>query len=174
SGQQALDIAQIAQDCGVDAIAVHPRTASQLFKGKSDWQLIKQVKKKISIPIIGNGDINSVEDAGDMIRLTKCDAVMVGRAAMRNPFILSQIDDFLETGYYKAPSSSDIFRIMERLTHVYVNYFGEDIACKMLRGRLSWFVKGWPDSSTFRKHLSHIRSMEQALSLIKEFEAKLQ
>ncbi len=173
SGQQALHIAQIAQDCGVDAIAVHPRTASQLFKGKSDWQLIKKVKEKLSIPVIGNGDINSVEDAMDMILLTNCDAVMIGRAAMGNPFILSQIEDHIKTGSYKSPSPQDIFRLMERLTHVYVDYFGEDIACKMLRGRLSWFVKGWPDCSVFRKHLSHIRSMEQALSLIKEFETTL-
>ncbi|MCK5349580.1 MAG: tRNA dihydrouridine synthase DusB, partial [Desulfobacula sp.] len=101
SGQQALEIAHIAQDAGVDAIIMHPRTAGQGFKGKADWDLIKKLKQDLSIPVIGNGDINRVEDAQEMIRLTKCDAVMVGRGAMKNPFILSQIDNFLETGSYQ-------------------------------------------------------------------------
>lgn len=173
SGSQARQIAAIAQDCGVDAIAVHPRTASQLFKGKPDWHLIARLKKQLFIPVIGNGDINSVEDAKKMIDLTGCDAVMVGRAAMRNPFILSQIDTYLETGAYRHPEQSDIFRAMERLTQMYVNYFGEEIACKMLRGRLAWFVKKLPGCSAFRKHLSRIQSQEQALSLIREYEAGL-
>ncbi|WP_299977681.1 tRNA dihydrouridine synthase DusB [Desulfobacula sp.] len=170
SGQQAFNLAQIAQDTGVDAIVMHPRTASQGFKGKANWDLIKELKQQLSIPVIGNGDINTVEDAQKMVTQTGCDAVMVGRAAMKNPFILSQIDDFLATGSYKIPSNYDMFRTMERLTEMYVTYFGEKPACKMLRGRLSWFVKGMPGSSNFRKNISRINSKNHVLTLIKEFE----
>ena len=170
SGQQALEIAHIAQDAGVDAIIMHPRTAGQGFKGKADWDLIKKLKQDLSIPVIGNGDINRVEDAQEMITLTKCDAVMVGRGAMKNPFILSQIDNFLETGSYQTPSNHEIFKAMEHLTDMYVAYFGEKPACKMLRGRLSWFVKGMPGCSAFRRNLSNINSKNQAITLIKEFE----
>ena len=173
TGQDAFKTAQIAQDAGVDAITLHPRTASQGFKGKADWNLIKDLKQQLSIPVIGNGDINTVEDAQKMVALTKCDAVMVGRAAMKNPFILSQIDDFLESGSYKTPSNHEIFRAMERLTLMYVDYFGEKPACRMLRSRLSWFVKGLPGCSTFRTKLSGIQTKNYALDLIKEFEVKI-
>ena len=173
SGQQALNIANIAKDSGVDAITMHPRTATQGFKGHADWGLIKQLKSQSSIPIIGNGDINSVEDAINMVEQTGCDAVMVGRAAMANPFILSQIDQYFKTGSYHIPSPFDIFRKMERLTLLYVDYFEEIPACKMLRGRLSWFVKGLPGSSAFRKALSETQSKNHILNLIHEFEAGL-
>lgn len=171
SGDQAFEIARIAQDCGVDAIALHPRTAVQGFKGHSDWELIGRLKSRVSIPVIGNGDIHSPEDAKKMVDLTRCDAVMVGRAAMANPFLLSQIDEFLETDSYRPPSRKALFDKMERLIILYVDYFGEQPACKMLRGRLSWFVKGWPGSSNFRKALSDISSKAQAMDLIRGFEA---
>lgn len=173
SGQQAFDLAQIAQDSGVDAITLHPRTAIQGFKGQADWDLIAKLKQRLSIPVIGNGDINSAEDAKKMITDTKCDAVMVGRAAMKNPFIFSQIHDFIETGSCKTPSNYEIFRIMERLTEIYVNYFGEKPACRMLRSRLSWFVKGMPKCSAFREDLSHINSKHHTLTLIRAFEKKI-
>lgn len=170
SGQDAFRIAQIAEDAGVDAVIFHPRTANQGFKGKADWNLIKELKQRLSIPVIGNGDITCVEDAHNMLSFTGCDAVMVGRAALSNPFILSQIDTFLETGSYQAPSHGRIFSAMAHLTQSYIDFFGEETACKMLRGRLSWFVKGIPGCSSFRKRLSTIESGNQALSLIKEFE----
>ena len=105
-----------------------------------------------------------------MMESTRCDGVMVGRAVMGNPFLLSQIDEFLETGSYREISSREIFRSMESLTSMYVDYFGEEPACKMLRGRLSWFVKAMPGCSVFRKKLSSIDSKKAALTLIKEFE----
>lgn len=173
SGLQALEIGQIAQDCGVDAVIMHPRTAGQGFKGKANWNKIAELKQHLSIPVIGNGDINSADDAENMISLTRCDAVMVGRAAMKNPFILSQIDSLLETGSYKIPENREIFMAMEQLTRLYVDCFGEQSACKMLRSRLAWFVKGWPGCSSLRKNLSSINSEEQTINLIKEFEISI-
>ena len=171
SGDQAFKIAEIAQDCGVDAIALHPRTAGQAFRGHSNWDHIRQLKSRASIPVIGNGDILCPEDAVTMMDQTGCDAVMVGRAAMANPFILKQIDQYLETGAYQSPSNDDIFTAMERLVRLYVDYFGEQPACRMLRGRLSWFVKGLPNASVFRKNLTQIHTQNQALTLIRDFRA---
>ncbi len=172
SGHQALEIGEIAQDSGVDAVILHPRTAVQGFKGRADWSIIKTLKRQLSIPVVGNGDINCPEDAADMTEQTGCDAVMVGRAAMGNPFICSQIDEFLETGAYKPPSHFDIFRIMENLIDAYVAHFGEKPACRMLRGRLSWFVKGLPGCSNFRGNLSQLKSKHHALEMIREFESR--
>ncbi len=173
SGDQAMVLAKIAQDAGVDAVAMHPRTAGQGFRGSADWALIKRLKQEIDIPVIGNGDINSPEDGVRMMEETGCDAVMVGRAAMANPFIFSQIEDFRETGRFARPGPSDIFRKMEELTRLYVDYFGEQPACKMLRGRLSWFVKGLPGASAFRSDLSTLESVSQTMAFIRNYEKGL-
>ncbi len=170
SGQDAFRIARIAQDAGVDAIILHPRTATQGFKGKADWELIRQIKQLISLPIIGNGDIVCLEDALAMFSHTGCDGIMVGRATLSNPFILSQIDSFLETGTSSLPSRRRIFDAMIRLTNGYMDHFGEENACRMLRGRLAWFAKGLPGCAAFRKNLAGIVSRGQALDLIREFE----
>lgn len=173
TGSQAFETARIAQDAGVNALVIHPRTAGQGFKGHSDWNLIKELKKKCTIPVIGNGDIKTPEDALRMIDQTGCDAVMVGRAAMGNPFIFSQIESLLDTGTYSPPALEDILIKMAELTRSYIIHFGERPACKMLRGRLAWFVKGWPGSSSFRARLSEIESEKQVLNLIQMFRDKL-
>lgn len=171
SGHQAFALARIAQEIGVDAIAVHPRTATQGFKGIANWDHIRQIKEMLTIPVIGNGDITCVEDAARMFSLTGCDAVMVGRAAMSNPFLLAQIEAYLATGTYKPITPREIFRKMERLIELYLDYFGDPHAAKMLRGRLSWFVKGLPGCSAFRQDLARIESSGQAITLIRAYEA---
>ncbi len=170
SGRQAFAIAEIAQNAGVDAIAIHPRTAAQGFKGRANWDHIQQLKQTLKIPVIGNGDINSVEDAARMLAQTNCDAVMVGRAAMSNPYLLSQIEEYVSKGTYKEPTPGEIFRKMERLIELYVAYFGETHAYRMLRGRLTWFVKGLPGCSSFRRDLARIETSGQAIALIRAYE----
>jgi tRNA-dihydrouridine synthase B len=173
SGDQALAFAAMAQEEGVDAVAIHPRTAAQGFRGTSDWRIIQRIKRQIDIPVIGNGDINTPEDGARMVAETGCDAVMVGRAAMADPFILSQIESYLATGSYTAPSPEQIFRKMAELAHLYVTYFGEPAACKMLRGRLTWFVRGLPGASAFRRELSQLQGLDQALGLIQGYERQI-
>lgn len=195
SGTQAFKIADIAQKYGVDAIAFHPRTASQGFRGKADWSLIKQLKANMSIPLIGNGDIVSAADALRMVQETGCDAVMVGRGAMVDPFILSDIEELLsedkspnsfkseqcDPSESSSPAASpfksdknrsiyEIFNVMRELLKSSVDYFGEVPACKMMRSRLIWFVRGYPECSRFRHALTNIESLSQALDIISEYQ----
>jgi tRNA-dihydrouridine synthase B len=171
TGHQAFALARMAQEVGVDAIAVHPRTATQGFKGIANWDHIRKIKEMLTIPVIGNGDITCVEDAARMFSHTGCDAVMVGRAAMSNPFLLAQIEAYAATGTYKAIPPREIFRKMERLIELYLAYFEDPKAAKMLRGRLAWFVKGLPGCSALRQDLARIESSGQAIPLIRAFQA---
>lgn len=173
SGRQALEIAHIAQDAGVAAVAVHPRTATQGFSGKAHWPLIKTVKETLSIPVIGNGDILTAADALSMFRQTGCDAVMIGRAALSNPWIFSQAADMIKG---KTPVSvNDDMRIdaMIHYTRAAVKYFGEKHACRMMRSRLGWLVKGLPGSSRFREAASRVSSESEALDLIRLYRKSL-
>ena len=171
SGRQAFALARLAQEVGVDAIAVHPRTATQGFKGAANWDHIQKIKEMLHIPVIGNGDIACVEDAARMFTHTGCDAVMVGRAAMSNPFLPAQIETYLSTGIYNPIPPGELFLKMERLIELYLNYFEDPKAAKMLRGRLAWFVKGLPGCSALRQDLARIESSDQAITLIRAFQA---
>lgn len=166
SGQQALDLAQLAQDCGVAAVTVHPRTATQGFGGTADWTLIARVKAAVTIPVIGNGDVRSVSDALTMQRETGCDGVMIGRAAIGNPWLFSDLVK-VGTGVNTIPPTLDDRRdTMIRFIRHMVAYYGEPVACRMLRSRLSWFVKGLRHSSRFREAVTTLTSESQAIELV--------
>jgi nifR3 family TIM-barrel protein len=169
SGKQAVDIARMAEGCGVNAIAVHPRTARQLFQGKADWSIIAAVKHCVSIPVIGNGDITSPQDALAMFEQTACDAVMVGRYAMGNPWIFSQINALL---HHEEIPVVDIARrreIMIEYVKTSVCHLGEKPACLAMRSRLGWFVRGLDGSSRFRESIKHVSSETEAISLVEDF-----
>jgi tRNA-dihydrouridine synthase B len=173
SGSQALALADVAQKEGVDAVVFHPRTATQGFKGHSDWDLIRKLKQQSHFPVIGNGDIQTPSDAVSMMNQTGCDAVMIGRGAMANPFLPAQAEALITRGVHLPVTAEDLFRKMERLIELYVDYFGEIPACRMLRGRLPWFVKGMPGCSDIRCSLSRISSTDQAVDLIRNYEYRL-
>jgi len=169
TGEDAFKIAKIAQDCGVDAITFHPRTATQGFTGKSDWSLIARLKQQVSVPIIGNGDISEPKDAIDMLIQTGCDAIMVGRAAIGNPWIFSQIHALLKNEKIPPIDLARRFETMKKYVTASVEYIGELHACRMMRSRLTWFVKGLPNSSRFRESITKIRTLEDAETLIDEY-----
>ena len=173
SGAQALDIARIAVDCGVDAIAVHPRTAPQGFRGRADWSLIAKIKETVPVPVIGNGDVITAEDACRMQRQTNCDAVMIGRRAIGNPWIFSQF--LAKTENRKPPSVSidDRFRIIRNYVRAMVDHYGEVRACRMLRSRLGWFVKAMPESSRFRSEIRHLDSEGETMERIEDFHCRV-
>jgi nifR3 family TIM-barrel protein len=173
TGEQAINIARIAEDCGVDAVAVHPRTAGQLFGGQADWAIIKAVKKSVSIPVIGNGDIMSAPDALRMQQETGCDGVMIGRRAIGNPTIFSQVQAHIKGEAEVAETTSRRFALMIRYLQASVNYLGEEQACRMMRSRLGWFSKGMRQSSKFRESIKHLSSEEEGIDLILAYQDSL-
>lgn len=166
SGRQALAIARVAEDCGVAAIAVHPRTAGQGFRGSADWSIIAAVKAAIAIPVIGNGDILSARDALRMESETGCDGVMIGRAAIGNPWLFEQ---YLALKKDRPAPSVDLgvrLETMARYVREMIAFRGELQACRMLRSRLGWFVKGLPHAGAFRDSIRRIASEGEALAAI--------
>jgi len=173
SGRQALELSRRAEACGVDAVTVHPRTAGQGFRGCADWQVIKQVKEAAAIPVIGNGDIKRPSDVLKMIDATRCDGVMIGRAAIGNPCFFSQALAALRHEAIPPVDPLHRFQMMHWYTDQMVALFGEESACRMLRSRLGWFSKGLPASSVFRRAITRIKSRGEAEHLIEAYKKQL-
>jgi tRNA-dihydrouridine synthase B len=174
TGNQAFEISEIAEACGVNAIAIHPRTATQGFSGHADWSIIEALKRRVGIPVIGNGDIFSARDAIRMFRETGCDAVMIGRMAIGNPYIFQQVLALIRGEEVTAVDTDRHFRIMTRYLKESVKYFGEELACRMMRSRLGWLSKGLRNSSQFRKSITRISTEAEALQRIEAFKESLQ
>jgi nifR3 family TIM-barrel protein len=174
TGIQAFEISKIAESCGVDAITLHPRTAGQGFSGHCDWTLITELKKRVNVPVIGNGDIFCANDAIAMLEQTRCDAVMIGRMAIGNPRIFSDVLIRMRGEAEPAADLESRFEIMTRYTQESVKYFGEEIACRMMRSRLCWFAKGLRNSSQFRKSINQISTEADALHRIEAYKEYLQ
>lgn len=174
SGNQAVKIAHIAESCGVDAISVHPRTAGQGFRGSADWSIISRVKAQVSIPVIGNGDITSPEKAETMLNQTGCDAVMIGRAAIGNPWIFHQIISRFRAISTPAIDLETHFDMIRKYVTASVDYFGEIHGSRMMRSRLCWFVKGLPHSSKFRESIKRVSTKREALEKIDGYYDSLQ
>lgn len=173
SGEDALAVARVAEDCGVDAICLHPRTARQGFGGTADWSLIAALKRSVQIPVIGNGDITTPADAADMLSATGCDAVMIGRAAIGNPWIFAQTLAVLKKEAVPPVSIADRFSAMKRYLADAVTLYGEYRACRMMRSHLGWFAKGLPHASRFRESIKRIESQLEAEELIDAFQQQL-
>ncbi len=159
-------LAQKLEAAGADAIAVHGRTRSQMYEGKSDNRYIRMVREAVKIPVIGNGDIRSCEDMKRMFDETGCDAVMIGRGLIGKPFFLQELKAYLHNEAYIPPSEDERISLALEYSRKLTEYEGEMMAMRMMRGLGGWFITGMPDSAKVRNELSYIRTfgdMEEIL-----------
>jgi tRNA-dihydrouridine synthase B len=163
-----VPFARIAEDCGLSAIALHPRTREQGYSGTSDWMRIAAVKAAVKIPVIGNGDVNTPEDAVRMHRETGCDAVMIGRAASYNPWIFRQIDEYLRTGSYTVPADRERYNIMKTY-YVMLHHAGESDALGKMKQFATYFTHGVRNGSKLRTEVYRSQSVEQVLETVDQF-----
>ena len=158
----AVEIAKIAEGCGAAAVAVHGRTREQYYTGTADWEIIRQVKEAVSIPVFGNGDVTDGPSAKAMLLETGCDGVMIGRAARGNPWIFSEIDYYLKTGE-RAPAKTykEVREVILRHAKMELEYKGEYTAVREMRKHIAWYTAGYPNSAALRREINTMESFEQ-------------
>lgn len=166
----AVLVAKKIEEAGAKAITVHARTRSQGYSGKADLDIIKQVKEAVSIPVIGNGDVIDGPSALHMLEYTKCDAVMIGRGALGNPWIFREIDHYLKTKEsLPKPKLSEIKEMMILHLNALIDLKGEKVAILEMRGHGPWYLKGIPHASQLRQQLSRINSKNEFIKHIEDF-----
>ncbi|WP_223814563.1 tRNA dihydrouridine synthase DusB [Thermoanaerobacterium thermosaccharolyticum] len=167
----AVEIAKMAENCGVKAVAVHGRTREQFYSGRADWDIIKKVKDNLKIPVIGNGDVFSPDDAKRMIDETGCDAVMVGRGAEGNPWIFKRIHHYLSTGeILPEPTVSEKIDMILKHLDMMIEYKGEQIGILEMRKHIAWYLKGIHGSSKIKQMvftMSYYKEVKELLNSVK-------
>lgn len=165
----AVEVARIAEEAGVSAISIHGRTAAQGYSGSADWGIIGRVKRSVGIPVIGNGDVKSPEDAKRMLDETGCDGVMIGRAALGNPWIFRRTARFLETGdLLPEPTYIERIELARRHLRMMVGLYGEDRGVREMRGQIAWYIKGMPGAGRLRKLSTQASSLEKMEDVLTE------
>lgn len=165
----AVEIAKIAEACGVAAVAVHGRTRAQYYSGQADWDIIAQVKDAVKIPVIGNGDVDSPEKAKAILEQTGCDGVMIGRAAEGNPWIFREVVSYLENGTIPArPTNREKREMILRHAALQLEYKGEYTGVREMRKHLSWYTVGMPHSAHFRQTINTMEKMDELIRGVQE------
>ena len=151
-------------------VTVHGRTRNQLYRGKADWSFIRKVKDVISIPVIGNGDVNTLSDSTELLNLSGADGVMIGRGSYGRPWFLQQVIHFLKTGIKLAdPSIIEQYSVVKQHYEELLVHYGKERGVRIARKHIGWYSKGFPGSATFRTHFNSITSVKQAKLAIDSF-----
>ncbi|MBQ8892433.1 MAG: tRNA dihydrouridine synthase DusB [Bacilli bacterium] len=170
----AVEVAKVCEKAGAKAITVHPRTRSQGYSGKADWNIIKEVKENVSIPVIGNGDITDIYKAKEMLDTTKCDLIMIGRGVLGNPWLIKEINTYLETGVV-LPPPTNIEKIDMCLKHLdYLSKIkSEKLTCLEIRSHISWYLKGIPNAKSVKEKIYTKDKICDIISVLNEFKEEL-
>lgn len=170
----AVEIAKIIEDNGAAAVAVHGRTREEYYSGKADWDIIRQVKEAVAIPVIGSGDIFTPQAAKDMLEQTGCDGVMVARGAQGNPWIFNQIKAYLEDGVIlNRPSFDEVAEMIIRHTKMSIDHKGDFTALREMRKHISWYTSGYKSSAKIRGQINSIKTLDELKELLGNYKSLL-
>lgn len=166
-----VEAAKKLEQAGVSAIAVHARTRSQFYEGNADWSYIKQVKEAVKIPVIGNGDVKSGEDAKRMLEETGCDAVMIGRAYLGNPWVIKDVINFLETGKHieEVDINTRVEMCLRHAKALEALYHNETIAIKEMRSHACWYIKGYKNASKYKNMIHEVETYDGLKKILDDF-----
>ena len=165
----AVEFAKMAESCGVAAVAVHGRTREQYYSGKADWDIIRQVKEAVSIPVIGNGDVTAPKKARQMMDETGCDGVMIGRGAQGNPWIFRDLVAYDRTGQAPPrPTPAELKEMMLRHARLQMEYKGGYLGIREMRKHVAWYTRGLPGSAKLRDAINQVDSYEELEALLNE------
>ena len=163
----AVEIAKIIEEAGAAAVAVHGRTREQYYSGQADWDIIRQVKEAVSIPVIGNGDVTSPQKAEELVKQTGCDGIMIARGAQGNPWIFSEMITYEETGTLpERPGKEEVRDMMLRHARLQLKYKGEFIGIREMRKHVAWYTTGLKDSAALRNEVNLTESMDELFELL--------
>ena len=163
----AVEIAKVIEEAGASAVAVHGRTREQYYSGKADWDIIRQVKEAVSIPVIGNGDVTSGEKALAMMEQTGCDGVMIARGAQGNPWIFHELLEYEKTGQMpQRPTLEEMKKTMLRHAQLQIQYKGDYIGIREMRKHVSWYTKGLHGSAHLREEINKVESYQELETLL--------
>lgn len=166
----APEFAKVLEESGAAAIAVHGRTREQFYSGEADWEVIRQVKEAVKIPVIGNGDIFTPMDAERMIKETGCDGVMIARGARGNPWIFKQTEEYLRSGVLpEKPSFDEVIEMIKRHAALITDFKGEYLGIREMRKHVAWYTTGYKGSAKLRGQINEVETMEQLVELLENY-----